>query len=166
MACQCGEVLDIGESADRAFAIFVGRVHKVERLEPWSRHARREFLNRWYRLMGTQPEWLQQENEEWGKGPQYGYRALFRVQTSWKGPVEDETAVYTGMWSGDCGFPFETGRRYLVYAVKDRHDRGLFTSTCTRTIELGVPGADNDMPVLHKWLWEQSQSSARQHEPE
>jgi hypothetical protein len=43
-----------------------------------------------------------------------------------------ELDVRTGSDGGDCGFAFETGERYVVYA--NRHAQGwLGTSTCTRT---------------------------------
>jgi hypothetical protein len=47
--------------------------------------------------------------------------------------------VLTGMGLGDCGFDFETGKQYVVYA--DRIDaKNLFTSICSGTSQLEHAG--------------------------
>jgi hypothetical protein len=55
------------------------------------------------------------------------------VSESFRGPaiVGQEISVYTGAGGGDCGYPFEVGASYLVYAhlVGDR----LVTSICSHT---------------------------------
>jgi hypothetical protein len=55
----------------------------------------------------------------------------FRVERSWKSIRKDEVTVFTVNTSSLCGFPFEVGERYLVYA----HASGekLRTDICTRT---------------------------------
>ena len=85
------------------------------------------------------PAWLQSEWETFAKGSEYGYRAAIEVEIGWKNVRSGAVMVYTGMWQRDCGFPFEKGREYLVYADKDARGRGLSTSTCHRTVELGRP---------------------------
>jgi len=61
------------------------------------------------------------------------HRAVYmRVLRSYRGQVSDTVIVLTGMGDADCGFDFETGNQYLVYA--DRIDAGhLFTSICAGT---------------------------------
>ncbi|HTP67906.1 MAG TPA: hypothetical protein VMJ35_03305 [Dongiaceae bacterium] len=55
-----------------------------------------------------------------------------RVLHVYRGQVSGNVIVLTGMGIGDCGFDFETGKQYLVYA--DRIDaESLFTSICTGT---------------------------------
>ena len=56
-----------------------------------------------------------------------------RVQRSYRGEVRGTVRVLTGN-SGerDCGFDFETGGQYLVYAGKDDSEN-LVTSICTGT---------------------------------
>jgi len=55
------------------------------------------------------------------------------VSESFRGPaiVGEDVTVYTGAGGGDCGYPFEIGASYLVYAnlVGDR----LVTSICSHT---------------------------------
>jgi hypothetical protein len=57
----------------------------------------------------------------------------------------DGTAVdvATGMGGGDCGFDFETGQSYLVYAHR-LEDGSLSTSICSRTRSLDQAAADLD----------------------
>jgi hypothetical protein len=66
----------------------------------------------------------------------------FMVSRVFKGVRRVDTVfVITGMGHGDCGFPFVTGSRYLVYASHHTHEamrepkrkRYLYTDTCTRT---------------------------------
>ncbi|HTW25306.1 MAG TPA: hypothetical protein VMD78_17015 [Candidatus Baltobacteraceae bacterium] len=55
-----------------------------------------------------------------------------RLLRSYRGQASGTVVVLTGMGLGDCGFDFETGKQYLVYA--DRIDpANLFTSICSGT---------------------------------
>ena len=53
--------------------------------------------------------------------------------------------VETGSGGGDCGYRFQVGRRYVVYATK-LETAGLATSICTRTKP--VEQADEDLRYL------------------
>ncbi len=46
--------------------------------------------------------------------------------------------VFTGMGDGDCGFNFQIGKSYLVYANNETQDGEelLRTNICTRTAEV------------------------------
>jgi hypothetical protein len=68
------------------------------------------------------------------------HRAVyFQVVRAYRGLASEKTIVVTGMGFGDCGFDFETGKQYLVYA--DRIDAdNLFTSICTSTSPLEQAG--------------------------
>jgi protocatechuate 3,4-dioxygenase beta subunit len=50
-----------------------------------------------------------------------------------RGMQSAEVDVITGWGGGDCGYDFEIGKRYLVYAFRDEKDHSLETSICTRT---------------------------------
>ena len=67
-------------------------------------------------------------------------RVRFRVQQAWRGEVEGEVEIRTGAGGGDCGYRFEKGETYLVYA----HGNGvtLSTSICTRTKKLAMASED------------------------
>ncbi len=55
-----------------------------------------------------------------------------RVLRSYRGQLAGTVNVLTGIGEGDCGFDFETGSQYLVYADK-LEDGTLVTSICTGT---------------------------------
>ncbi|MDC3378688.1 hypothetical protein OAX78_00210 [Planctomycetota bacterium] len=58
--------------------------------------------------------------------------ATLEVLAVWKGGVEIETAVVTGMGGGDCGFGFVEGDVYVVYAHATA-EGALSTNICTRS---------------------------------
>lgn len=72
----------------------------------------------------------------------------FKVDKVWKGIDESEAVVTTGFDTEGCGFPFEEGKKYLVYAtMSDRFVANtLTTSICRRTTELAY--ATEDLNVL------------------
>lgn len=69
----------------------------------------------------------------------------FKVQKQWKGVAGDEIKVFTATICCMCGYNFEVGVSYLVYAYGTE---GLWTNTCTRTTPLG--DAEKDLKVLGK----------------
>ena len=57
---------------------------------------------------------------------------VFKVSQNFLGAEEDKNiTINTGFGFGDCGFPFQKGEKYLVYAY-EREGR-LYTTVCTRT---------------------------------
>lgn len=71
-------------------------------------------------------------------------RVLLSVEKVWKGGVAAETVVGTGRGHGDCGYPFEEGGAYLVYAFGS-DDEHLGTSTCTRTRRAADAAGDEEL---------------------
>ena len=64
--------------------------------------------------------------------------ATLRVSEVWKGPKQRTVEVTTGADSGmGCGYPFEDGREYLVYAGK-----GISVDLCSETKPLAKARAD------------------------
>ena len=64
-----------------------------------------------------------------------------RATAVYRGPEQQEFEVETGLWDGDCGFDFETGEHYLIYAR--RNERGtLLTSRCRGTTLAEYAGPD------------------------
>ena len=71
------------------------------------------------------------------------YRLL--VTGVYKGSIKADTvSVYTGTGTGDCGYPFKTDKRYIVYGYHTKDARKenspfpqgahiVWTNTCTRT---------------------------------
>ena len=65
-----------------------------------------------------------------GEG-EFDHIATFQVETNVKNAAAHEIRVTTGQFGqGLCGFMFEKGASYLVYAYGERE---LETSICTRT---------------------------------
>jgi hypothetical protein len=56
-------------------------------------------------------------------------------------PGQQEIEVLTGLGGGDCGYPFQTGADYVVYAYKNSEGR-LETGICSRTRPLAEGGDD------------------------
>ncbi|MGI0090021.1 MAG: hypothetical protein ACREAF_06730, partial [Nitrosopumilaceae archaeon] len=54
----------------------------------------------------------------------------FEVQRVWKGPAEKTITVSTALSSASCGYEFQEGETYLVYAYGKE---SLQTGLCTRT---------------------------------
>lgn len=75
--------------------------------------------------------------------------ALFEVDTYWKSqnnsPNYKELVVFTAIDSGACGYDFEVGKSYLVYASA-RDNGSLLTSIGTRTMP--IESAQDDTAAL------------------
>jgi hypothetical protein len=71
----------------------------------------------------------------------------FKVERTWKYVEADEVTILTPATDWTCGYNFEVGQRYLVYA--SLLEAELWTNHCTRTgrIAGGVP---NDLRFLGK----------------
>lgn len=66
----------------------------------------------------------------------------FTVNESFRGMDEKIVEVTTGIGGGDCGFAFQTGQSYLVYAYRTKEDNKLRTGICTRTRLLSQASED------------------------
>jgi hypothetical protein len=65
----------------------------------------------------------------------------FKVEKSWKHTSVGEITITTGLGHSDCGYGFQIGESFLVYAYRSRAGR-LETNTCTRTQRLDDAGED------------------------
>mgnify|MGYP002400743113 CR=1 FL=1 len=65
----------------------------------------------------------------------------FQVHEVWKGGVVPEITVQSAMSGASCGFEFEQGRTYLVYA-RDTGEGRLDVSLCSRTA-LSIDAAED-----------------------
>jgi len=132
LACMCLEPPPPQEAMEKAGAVFSGRCVKVERVE---------------------------QETPYGKLPKL--RAVLEVKAAWKGlqgkPSADGEAmrphtveVWTGSGGGDCGFGFQEGKSYLVYAYVGE-DGAMSTDICTRSQETGL--ARGDLEALGAPVW-------------
>ena len=77
------------------------------------------------------------------RGDEYQQLKLsFSIEENFRGVEGSVTEVITGLGYADCGFGFERGGRYLVYAYRSQEDKKLYTSICTRTRSLPEAGED------------------------
>lgn len=63
-----------------------------------------------YAFVGT----MIRTNTNWISG---GWKFSFKVEKSWKKPVETLLIINTP-WKQDCGYEFEEGKRYLVFVER------------------------------------------------
>lgn len=72
---------------------------------------------------------------------------LFEVSRAWKGGNESQIVIYTGTGGGNCGYHFEPGKQYLVYAYNSSMygtQEQLTTTICNRTTEIAYAQGDLD----------------------
>ncbi len=70
-----------------------------------------------------------------------GFLVTIEVLEAWKGVTEPIVKVSTAANSAICGYAFQVGRSYLVYASRDG-SRPLRVSLCSRTQLLDAAGED------------------------
>jgi hypothetical protein len=63
----------------------------------------------------------------------------FKITRTFKGETHEEIPVLTGLGTGDCGYDFQTGSSYLVYASAGPQAT-WFTSICTGTAAIEDAG--------------------------
>jgi hypothetical protein len=66
----------------------------------------------------------------------------FSVEHSYLGAAGPEIEVATGMGGGDCGYGFQRGEKYLVYAYNGAEGGRLTTGICSRTRPYGAAAED------------------------
>jgi hypothetical protein len=111
-ACSCVSGIPICESFWKTPIVFDGDVLRIERIPDSARPSA-------FRLRRL---------------------VTFTVNRAYRGGVEGTIQIATGSSGADCGYPFEVGDRYLVYA----HDSGgtLSTGICSRTRPLSKAAED------------------------
>lgn len=65
---------------------------------------------------------------------------VFEVERVWKGPAYHSLVIVTARSEVSCGYSFEVGQEYLVYAYAAESE--LHTSICSRTALLAAAGED------------------------
>ncbi len=68
----------------------------------------------------------------------------FEVTETFRGEQAAKAEVVTGLGFGDCGYVFNVGETYLVYAERNKSDKRLYTSVCTRTRPISHAAEDLD----------------------
>jgi hypothetical protein len=87
-------------------------------------------------------------------------KVTFQVYNVWKGSVSQTTTITTSRSSASCGYTFEKGREYFVYAHGSEND--LFVSLCSRTQPLDSAEEDlvilgaGALPIADSTVWSES----------
>src|SRR5215467_5622602 len=112
-ACDCGYVGAPCKAFEKTPTVFVGRVVKISTID-----------------LKT------------ASGDDYKDRLVsFEVERSYRGLTTKTAEVLSG-WNSDCGYRFQEGVRYLVYAYPHSPTAKLTTSICTRTRPLSEASVD------------------------
>lgn len=76
------------------------------------------------------------------------HSVVFQVARVWKGSGKSQIKIKTGQGGGDCGYDFNVGQEYLVYAVESTMygANQLTTIICDRTAVLSQ--AQSDVAML------------------
>ena len=116
-ACSCAMPGTPSEEIDKFDAVFAGRVVSIEHsFDP-------------------------------SKTPVHGDHTTigFNVSAVWKGAVSRDMDVTTPPTGGACGFVFEEGEEYIVYAYDSTYaDEGYSVNICSRTALLADAQEDLD----------------------
>lgn len=110
-ACSCSTPSP-QEATLQSAAIFSGKVIQVEEASDWRK-------------------WIPFSNRP-ARG---GFEVVLDVQSTWKGMDQTQVLIFTEGWELGCGFHFEVGKEYLVYASYWERNV-LETHICSRTAEL------------------------------
>jgi hypothetical protein len=79
----------------------------------------------------------------------YRKNVEFEALVVWKGDVGKGVSVSTARDSAACGFGFEAGKTYVVYAHDDAEGEGMTVNSCSRTHEVsGEYAQDEDVIAL------------------
>ena len=140
-ACSCAELRSPVEAFMNSYAVLTGKVTSVsDNSSPVIL-----LLDRLLSRVGLGPTNIYSY---------WGYEITFAVLNSWKNVTTTSVKVRTGSGGGDCGYLFNQGSDYLVYAYEwnDNINTGLGTGICTRTSEISIAHEDlsylNSMPTL------------------
>jgi hypothetical protein len=81
---------------------------------------------------------------------EFQLEVTFEVDRSWKWVEKGTVTLYTGNDGAICGYGFEVGKSYLVYArfIERDAEKVLSTNICTRTAAVG--DAKDDLAALGK----------------
>lgn len=120
IACSCMEKSSVCNAFGDAKAVFIGKIvegNSVERMSDMLKTGTKDLT------------------------------FTFEVSRGFIGAKPGQTVdVHTGFGFGDCGFPFEKGQEYIVYAYQSEDNQALSTGICTRTTH--ISRADEDISGL------------------
>ena len=118
-ACSCVQAAPPCEAFTSAHTVFIGRVVTVTNIDRHMVAGNESFVT-------------------WGR------RTQFVVERVYKGSESKTVELETGSGGGDCGYGFQKGKSYLVYAYVGTRTKKLETNICTRTRTVELAADDLD----------------------
>ena len=108
-ACSCMPPSTVEEEKRQSTSVFLGRVISIEERSPQMDKGWLTVITEWISgLFGDQVPPTDRD---------FPYRRVsFAVTEMFKGAPAQELQLATGMGGGDCGYFFEIGEEYVVYA--------------------------------------------------
>jgi hypothetical protein len=125
-ACSCAYEPSVEEELEKSKVVFSGDVVSIREVKPFG-----VFQNLISFFTDLDHKYYPEKH------------VIFNVSSTWKGASQSQLIIETGLGGGDCGYEFQVGQSYLVYAGGND---GHHTSICHRTTEL--VSAKEDLSVL------------------
>jgi len=123
-ACSCAPPGTPREELDQSTRVFLGEVTRVERRTPQMDHGLAWSIRHWFDQLLGRIETPEIQN--------FPYKRIsFNVHETFKGSSSRTISVATGLGGGDCGYFFDVGVKYVVYAYGP--DSALGTGICSLT---------------------------------
>lgn len=123
-ACSCARLASPNEYLQISDVVFAGKVIDENKVGWWSS---------WIRFKRHPP--FIERTEAF-----YQSRTVFEVTAVWKGDVFAKTSVIHGLIGASCGYVFDQGEEYIVYAY--RVEGELHTHRCLRNNKLSDASED------------------------
>src|SRR5215203_46385 len=82
--------------------------------QPLSRRIKKAYLESAAVFYGEVTEITQKPED-------FDLTVKIKVEKSWKNQTRAEVIIHTGRGGGDCGYNFEVGNKYLVYAYANKN---------------------------------------------
>jgi hypothetical protein len=163
VACSCIGKSSVTEEVKKTDVVFIGKVVGKTAVKIWSDTTGTRFSYEKEKKK-EKMDTLSYDEYKWRRGlfgiDMVDYQIV--VSKKYKGHhLQDTITVRTGLGSGDCGFEFQLGSNYLVYARREssvkytlpklgrnrKELKGIFrTNICSRTKP--VERAEDDLKYL------------------
>jgi hypothetical protein len=130
-ACDCAPPSDVRSALERSDSVVDGTVVAIE-----DRYDGLRKLKVWFQWrFGSSPPSVTDD----------GFAVQFKIHEVWKGQVGSEVVMFTQRDEAACGYQFQPGKRYLVYARRIQNKESDEVSFCSRTVPRESANVDAEM---------------------
>lgn len=144
-ACDCDKKPPMDSSVKNAAVIFKGKLIDVV----------------YVRIIKDSLDIINPDSASYSQSPlRYAtHMYKFLVRRTYKGKADLRISVFSAISEGECGYPFEKGKDYIVYAYYEkaldstgRQIKILRTSACTRTGIYSEREAQNVRKMISRFI--------------